>query len=169
MEIRVARPDDHDAIGDLTVDAYNGVNPHAMRGDYDAELRDVAARVAECTVFVAIDEDGTVIGSVTYVPGPHTSFSEFTDEDAAGIRMLAVDTARQGRGAGSALTEACIAQARLDGKRRLVLHSTELMRTARAMYARRGFRRDVDRDVWFDQEPFSPDEPFHLMAYVLDL
>jgi predicted N-acetyltransferase YhbS len=168
MEIRVARPDDYAAIGELTVDAYSAINPHAMRGDYDEELRDVSRRAKDCVVFVAVD-DGEVIGSVTYVPGPGTPMSEFDDADAAGIRMLAVAVRRQGAGAGRALTDACIARARGDGRRKIVLHSTELMKVARAMYERLGFRRAVDRDAWFSDPPFSADEPLHLIAYVLEL
>jgi predicted N-acetyltransferase YhbS len=168
MEIRTARPDDYDRIGQLTVDAYRDINPHAMGGDYDQELRDVSARVRDCVVLVAVD-DGDVVGSVTYVPGPNTSMSEFDDADAAGIRMLAVAVDRQGAGAGSALTQACLDRARAEGRRKIVLHSTELMKVARAMYERRGFRRAEDRDVWFAEPPFSPDEPLHLIAYVLEL
>jgi predicted N-acetyltransferase YhbS len=168
MDIREARPEDYAAIGNLTVEAYAAISPHAMGGNYDEELRDVAARVKECVVFVAVDGD-EVIGSVTYVPGPHTAFSEFDDEDAAGIRMLAVSVARQGAGAGAALTAACIDRARADGRRQIVLHSTDRMTVARAMYERRGFVRTVDRDVIFDGPPFSKEEPLHLLAYVLRL
>lgn len=169
MQIREARPEDFAAIGELTVTAYESINPHAMGGGYDEELRDVAPRVKECVVFVAEDDDGAVIGSVTYVPGPHTTFSEFDDADAAGIRMLAVDVTRQGSGAGRALTEACIARARAEGRGKIVLHSTDRMTVARAMYERRGFVRDIDRDVWFAEPPFDVGEPLHLMAYVLAL
>ncbi|HSB84753.1 MAG TPA: GNAT family N-acetyltransferase [Ilumatobacteraceae bacterium] len=168
MQIRVARPDDYDVIGDLTVDAYSAINPHAMRGDYDEELRDVSSRAKECVVLVAVDR-GEVIGSVTYVPGPDTPMSEFDDPDAAGIRMLAVAVRRQGAGAGRALTDACIERARRDGRKRIVLHSTELMTVARAMYERSGFARAIERDAWFSDPPFSEDEPLHLIAYVLEL
>ena len=169
MEIRAARPEDHEAIGQLTVDAYESVNPHAMKGDYDEELRAVAERTKECVVLVAVDDEGAVLGSVTYVPGPDTAMSEFDDLDAAGIRMLAVAIDRQGSGAGRALTEACIERARAAGRRKIVLHSTESMTVARAMYERRGFGRAPDRDVWVTDPPFLEAEPLHLLAYVLDL
>jgi predicted N-acetyltransferase YhbS len=169
VQIREAQPGDYAAIGDLTVHAYESINPHAIGGGYDEELRDVASRVKECAVFVAVDDDGVVVGSVTYVPGPHTSFSEFEDADAVGIRMLAVDVARQGSGAGRTLTDACIARARQEGRGKIVLHSTDRMTVARAMYERRGFVRDLDRDVVFTEPPFDRAEPLHLMAYVLAL
>lgn len=156
MQIREARPEEYAAIGQLTVEAYESINPHAMGGGYDDELRDVAQRVEECAVLVAVDADGAVVGSVTYVPGPHTSFSEFDDADAAGIRMLAVDVTRQGSGAGRALTDACIDRARAEGRGKIVLHSTDRMTVARAMYERRGFVRAPDRDAVFSDPPFDP-------------
>lgn len=38
-----------------------------------------------------------VVGAVTYVPDRDSADAEFDDADAAGIRTLAVDTARGGR------------------------------------------------------------------------
>ena len=59
-----------------------------------------------------------VLGGVTYVPGPGSPFAEFTDPDAAGIRMLAVADDAQGRGVGEALGRACIDRARAAGRPR---------------------------------------------------
>ncbi len=169
MEVRLARPDEFDVIGDLTVEAYAALADHDLLGDYEDELRDVAARAVDCEVLVAVDDHGTVLGSVTYVPGPHTALSEFADVDAAGIRMLAVGQAHQGLGAGRALTEACIERARRQGRGKIVLHSTELMKVARTMYERLGFVADVERDVWVTDPPFTEVAPFHLVGYVLSL
>ena len=80
----------------------------------------------------------------------------------AAFRMLAVDRAVQGRGAGRALVEACIARAKADGKHALVLHTTAWMKTAHRLYGRLGFERDPDRD-W----PIMPEVT--LLGYRLDL
>ena len=95
--------------------------------------------------------------------------SEFSDFDAAGIRMLAVDPRRQGLGAGRELLEHCVRRARDASRARVVLHSTPIMETARAMYLRHGFTRDESRDVFFSDEPYSETEPLHLMGYELVL
>jgi ribosomal protein S18 acetylase RimI-like enzyme len=95
--------------------------------------------------------------------------SEFADPDAAGLRMLAVGPQFQGAGAGRALTEACIARARGEGRRRIVLHSTPVMEVARAMYERLGFVATPGLDLFVTRPPYSDDEPLRLIAYVLEL
>ena len=159
MLIRPVRPDDHDAVGELTVAAYAGVEPATLETGYDDELRDVAARSAGVDILVAVDErsgrrtrdsgngaEGRILGAVTYVPGPDSPAAEFTDQDAAGIRMLAVAVDAQRRGVGEALTLACIERARAAGRRQVILHSTDNMTAAHQLYLRLGFERDTTLD-----------------------
>jgi len=169
MEVRRARPDEYDAIGELIVDAYRDLRGGATLGDYEQELRAVADRAAECVVLVGVDEGDVVLGTVTYVPGPDTGMSEFTDRDAAGIRMLAVRPSDQGKGVGKVLTDASISCARRDGYARIILHSTEIMRVARAMYERVGFVAAPDLDILITEPPHSTESPLRLIAYVLTL
>ncbi|MGZ4765711.1 MAG: GNAT family N-acetyltransferase, partial [Ilumatobacteraceae bacterium] len=75
----------------------------------------------------------------------------------------------QGSGVGRALTEACIERARRDGRRKIVLHSTELMKVARTMYEKLGFVAEPERDEWVTEPPFSEAQPLHLIGYVLTL
>jgi GNAT superfamily N-acetyltransferase len=151
MKIRPVRPDEYDKLGEITVAAYAAIDADALDDGYDEELRDVAGRVRDAEVIVAVDEDGTLLGGVTYVPGPNSATAEFTDLDAAGIRMLAVDPAAQRRGVGAALSRACLDRARDTGKAQVVLHSTDRMTTAHRLYERLGFARDLSLD-W---EPYS--------------
>jgi GNAT superfamily N-acetyltransferase len=169
MEIRPIQLDECEELGRLTVRSYRHLSGGEPLGPYEEVLADVNGRLEECEVLVAVDDSGQLMGGVTYVPGPATSMSEFSDEDAAGIRHLAVDPARQGSGAGRALVEACIARAREQRRARLRLHSTPLMARARAMYQRRGFVRAPEFDVFFTGESSSNEEPLHLMSYVLEL
>jgi GNAT superfamily N-acetyltransferase len=169
MKLRLALPGEYDAIGRVTAETYRDLLGAAAMGDYEEELHAVAERAADCVVLVAVDDQEELLGAVTYVPGPDTSMSEFADADAAGIRMLVVRPASQGAGIGRALTEACIARARREGRRKIVLHSTGPMTVARAMYQSLGFVADTDRDVVFTEPPYSVDEPLRLIAYVLTL
>jgi GNAT superfamily N-acetyltransferase len=148
VDIREVRPDEHEKLGELTVVAYGSVPGYAPEPDYELELRDVATRaVAPATaVIVAVDDDGTLLGGVTYVASPESPFAEHDAADAAGIRMLAVDPSGQGRGVGEALTVACIERARAEGRAALVLHSTTYMTTAHRLYGRLGFGRAPDLD-----------------------
>ena len=63
------------------------------------------------------------------------------------FRFLAVDPAARGRGVGRALFQACLERARAAGRRRMALHTTEWMITARAMYERAGFLREPEGDA----------------------
>ncbi len=149
MRIRPVRPDEYDALGELTVAAYAALDPHGL-GDYAHELRAVAARTEGAETLVAVDGDRRVLGGVTYVPGPESVWAEFDDADAAGIRMLAVAPDAQGRGVGESLSRACIDRARAAGRGQIVLHSTDWMPAAHRLYLRLGFVRDPAIDWEYD-------------------
>ncbi|MCW5635604.1 MAG: GNAT family N-acetyltransferase [Rubrivivax sp.] len=59
----------------------------------------------------------------------------------SGIRLLGVEPAQRGGGVGKALTLACIELARTAGHEQVVLHTTQPMQVAWAMYERLGFVR----------------------------
>lgn len=148
LRVRPVRPVEYAALGDLTVAAYARVDPATLDSAYADELRDIAGRAATAEVLVAVDESAgdAVVGGVTYVPGPGSPWAEFTEPDAAGIRMLAVAAGAEGRGVGQALTQACIDRARATGRGQLLLHSTDRMTTAHRLYVRLGFERDPSLD-----------------------
>jgi ribosomal protein S18 acetylase RimI-like enzyme len=99
---------------------------------------------------------------VTYVHGPDDPYSEELSEGEAGVRMLAVDPACHGRGAGRALTQVCIERARADGRRRIVLHTGDWMAAAEHLYESLGFERERAID-------FSPAPGIDLIGYAFDL
>jgi GNAT superfamily N-acetyltransferase len=151
MEIRLVRPEEYERLGALTVAEYTEVDARTVEADgdhehYAVELADVATRAGDADVLVAVDDDGKVLGGVTYVPGPESSSAEFDAPDTAGIRMLAVGSAAQGKGVGDALVRACISRATAAGKRHIALHSTDRMTTAHRLYQRLGFVRDETAD-----------------------
>lgn len=160
--IRPVRPEEYAALGELTVRAYHSLEGYADPDPYDARLRDVAGRAAVSCVAVAVDPDGTLLGGVTYVSGPEDPYSEDLREGEAGIRMLAVDPAHQGRGVGRALTEWCLERARSSSRSRMVLHTSFLMPGAIRLYERLGFVRTPNLD-------FSPVPGVHLIAYAYEL
>ena len=158
MEIREARSDEFETIGELTVEAYRAIG-HVDPG-YEDVLSDVADRARSASVLVA-DDAGRVIGAVTYVgnPGP---YAEFDGDGDAGIRMLAVDPTRQRAGTGQALVAHCVARARREGKTRVVLHSTPAMTAAHRIYGRLGFVRTPAID-------WQPTPTIELWGFVLEL
>jgi predicted N-acetyltransferase YhbS len=167
MEIRTIRQEEFDVLGRLTVEAYRALHGGESLGAYEDQLLDVSTRAADSLVLVALDEAGDVLGGVTYVPGAGRAMSEFADAEAAGMRMLAVRPDRQGAGVGRALTEACVARARAEGRARVILHSTDVMKVARAMYGRMGFVEAPELDVLVRDRPDA--DPLRLIAFVLSL
>ena len=151
VEIRETRTDaEVEAAGRVTVaanaefaptDPDDPFNPSWAR--YLAEMADAAARAAQGTLLVAV-EDGRVLGTVTLYLSP--GLMQWRPDDAM-FRLLAVDPAARGRGIGHALFQACLDRARAAGKRRMALHTTEWMATARAMYERAGFKRQPEGDI----------------------
>ena len=59
--------------------------------------------------------------------------------------MLGVDPDQRGRGVAQALMDACFAWAAKAGKTRMLLHTTQRMKAAQAMYESMGFERLPDR------------------------
>ncbi|MEO8638338.1 MAG: GNAT family N-acetyltransferase [Chloroflexota bacterium] len=156
MVIRAVLPSEHAAVGELVVDVYRSIIPDL--DEYADELRDVAGRAQAGVLIWVADVDGALAGTVSYVPGLGP-YAEFKDPRGAGIRMLAVLPAFQGRGIGEALVRACLDRARVDGRQRVYLDTTEWMDTAQRLYRRIGFVRAPELD-------WEPTPGLTLFAYV---
>ena len=145
MDVRPVRLEEYAEVGDLTVAAYRA-DGH-LRGTedfYEARLRDVAGRVAEAEVLVAIADD-RVVGTVTYCPYG-SAWSELAVPGEGEFRMLAVHPDGRGLGVGAALVEHCVTRSADAGHTGVVLCSLPDMRPAHRLYARLGFRRDPALD-----------------------
>jgi GNAT superfamily N-acetyltransferase len=141
--VRRNRPDSHAAAGAVCVAAYDPLLTGA-EDDYRDRLRDVATRAAQAEVWVAVLEE-TVVGVVTYCP-PGSPWREIGRDDEGEFRMLAVDPAAQGAGAGTALARLCEERAREHGARGMALSSLATMAAAHQVYGRLGYARDPERD-----------------------
>lgn len=158
--LRRARPDELDAVGRLTVEAYVEGGVIAADAPYLAFLGDAHHRDAEGEVWVAVDDRG-VVGTVTFVEHGST-LSEVSRKGEAEIRSLAVAPTAAGAGLGEALTRLMVARARERGCAALVLSSLTTMHAAHRIYERLGFVRLPERD-------WSPVEGVSLVAYTLTL
>ncbi|MGH8828049.1 MAG: GNAT family N-acetyltransferase, partial [Jiangellaceae bacterium] len=145
FSIRPARADDYDDIGSITVDAYvsDGFIPagHA----YTTHLADAAGRADAATLLVAVDGEGTTLGSVTFCRAG-SALAELSLPGEAEFRMLAVTPSARGRGVGEALVRACLQLARKHGDRAMVLSTQAEMTSAHRIYGRLGFTRLPERD-----------------------
>jgi GNAT superfamily N-acetyltransferase len=158
IDIRPALPEEYDAVGELTVDAYS--HDGYVRGDYAMTLRAAADRAAKAELWVATDSSG-LLGTVTYCP-VGSVYREIGLDDEGEFRMLGVAGRARGLGVGTALTERCIERTRELGLHRLVMSSATYMTTAHRIYERLGFVRTPDRD-------WSPIAGVDLFAFALDL
>jgi len=148
-EVRAARVAEYGRVGELTIAAYQTLPVDHLWGGYAEEILDTETRAKGADILVAT-VDGVVIGSVTYV-GDHTSaWSEWTQPGEAQFRLLAVDPAARGKGAGVALVHACVDRARA-ARQPVVIHTTRWMQTAQRMYERFGFVRTPARDATYEQ------------------
>jgi ribosomal protein S18 acetylase RimI-like enzyme len=150
MEIREATPDEHDLVGRITADAYREFFDASGRdpdGHYLQKIAAVAERAGRTVILVAI-VDGAPIGSLTLELGTRVDAdADPLQDNRAHIRMLGVEPAARGHGAGRALMEAAEARAIAAGKTEMTLNTTRLMTAAQAMYASMDYERLPDETL----------------------
>jgi pimeloyl-ACP methyl ester carboxylesterase/predicted N-acetyltransferase YhbS len=153
LVVRDAHADEFDAVGRMMVAAYSrleGFPSPESQPDYYRLLAQIGEQTAkpDTRILVAL-EQGRIAGAVVFY-GDMAQYGSggaaTAEKEAAGFRFLAADPAARGRGVAKALVETCVESARAAGRRRLVIHSTEAMRAARAIYVARGFARAADLD-----------------------
>lgn len=159
--MRPAEPQEYDAVGALTARAYLGSGLVPDGSDYDVTLRRAADRAEHSELLVAVDADGQLLGTVSFVRAG-SPYAEVSREGEAEFRMLAVDQPARGRGVGRLLAQACIDRARADGVEALVICTATNMAPAHSLYEALGFTRLPERD-------WRPIPSVLLLAYRLEL
>ena len=160
LTIRTATPADQDALVALTIDAYSvyaAMIPPEFWAGYRENILETLGHDGNFTRIVA-ERDGELVGSVLY----RSSADE--EPDAAMIRLLAVAPTAQGQGVGRRLMEECLARARQEGAAAMILHTTDMMQAAMALYAQLGFVRAPELDF----KPFPPEMETQLDATLRD-
>src|SRR4051812_47156624 len=142
MEVRIAAPHEHPALGELCVRAYRHLG--SVSDGYAAKLRDVAGRADSAHVLAAVNRHG-LLGCVTVILD-ESPWREISGPGEGEFRMLAVDPAAQGRGIGRALVEASVDVICAAGRERVVISSATDMTSAHRLYERLGFTRAPARD-----------------------
>jgi GNAT superfamily N-acetyltransferase len=165
--VRPARTAELAEIGALTAEAYRAdglLDEHELPVDaaYEAKLLDAARRADEAELWVAVDDDSVVLGTVTWCPVGSPWRQLALAEHQAEFRMLSVAPAGRRRGVARALVEACLARARQDRMTEMVLWSHPRMLGAHALYLALGFERAYDLDG-------SPVPGVHLWGFRLRL
>jgi ribosomal protein S18 acetylase RimI-like enzyme len=141
--VRRARLEDLDAVGEVTVAAYEEFTL-GPEDPYLDHLRDAARRDREAELWVA-ELDGALVGTVTMTP-EGSAWREIGEPGEGEFRMLAVAPAARGRGVGEALTRLVLDRFREAGAHSVVMSSLATMSTAHRVYGRLGFERLPQRD-----------------------
>jgi ribosomal protein S18 acetylase RimI-like enzyme len=157
VRIRLCRPEDLSAVGEVTVAAYADFTL-GPTDPYIARLRDAASRAQQAELWLA-EDNGAVLGTVTVCP-PDSVWREISRPGEGEFRMLAVAPQARGRGVGEALARFAIDRLAAQGAHAVVLSSLSTMHAAHRLYERLGFRRDAERD-------WTPAPGVELLAYVL--
>lgn len=148
-------------MGELRVSAYRALGLLSGGDGYAETLRRFGFGGGDCTVLVAVDDDDSILGTITLEP--FEAASELAqDNTEADIRAFAVAAQAQGKGVGRRLLLAVIERAEKQGLRRLRLCTNPAMAAAQHLYAATGFARTPELD-------FSPVATLTLRAYELDL
>jgi len=164
IEIRDARKDEFDQLGDIRVEAYLADGFLSPQSTYAQRLRELGADGLD-HVLVAVQPNGSsrgrIIGTVMLQGWPQGG-EILAGPDEAEIRALAVSPDARGAGVGSALLAAVIERAASEGIRHLVLLTQAEMKAAHRLYEKAGFARLAERD-------WSPEAGVTLLAYGLPL
>ena len=152
IHIRDIKAGELETLGSLMVDVYANLDRFptpAEQPAYYEMLKNIGAFTEKpnTRVLVALSADSEIAGGIVYFSDlrQYGSGGSATKEiNASGIRLLAVRS--DFRGAGKALTQACIDLARESGNQQILLHTTKAMQVAWGMYRRLGFVRSEDLD-----------------------
>ena len=142
MIIRPVEPQEYGELGALTLDAYTTLDGHVDEPEYEVELADVRSRAEapDTLVLVAVDDDGRLLGGVTYVLDRTSPFAE-KRTGGRGLDPHAGGGAERHKAGAWARRSSSPASPgpNEDGKAALVLHTTPWMTTAHRLYEGLGF------------------------------
>jgi predicted N-acetyltransferase YhbS len=163
------------------LEPYRGSGSDWILDPYLAELVDVNPRFAQSEVLVA-EQGGRIVGTIAFYADVRLEGWSNLPAGWAGFRALAVAPSMRGAGIGEALVQCCIERTRDVGAETLGIHTISVLTDAVSLYERLGFvrcpefdlraadifpseraeemvalafRRDVDCDARFRNEPYS--------------
>lgn len=150
IELRLAKPDEYAAAGKVAGDGYAAdgllTGADGTEDHYEPLLRDAATRAEQAELVVAVDEAGSVLGTVTWCPVGSPWRELATRDDQGEFRMLSVRPDARRQGIARALVEWCIERARAERLNEIVMCSLTIMRPAHSLYAALGFARAPELD-----------------------
>ena len=154
LEIREVQRHEYELLGKLMVEVYSGLDGFPTpneQPDYYEMLANMGSftEQKDTQVLIALSAEGKLLGGVVYfsdMAGYGSGGTATAEKNASGIRLLGVDPKSRGAGVGKALTNFCIRLASDQGHSQVILHTTQAMQVAWALYRKLGFERSQDLD-----------------------
>jgi len=144
---RLARPDELDAVGELTLRSYrDGGVLSGDEDDYAQVLVDAPGRAAVAQIYVLRGPADELLATVTLAAAGEP-FADVATGGELEMRMLAVDPTAQGRGVATAMVAFAVEEARRRGLDALAISVIDRNEPALRLYRRLGFVRRPERDV----------------------
>ena len=151
IRIRAALPTEYPEIDRLIDAAY--AHDYGEDEHDDDPMHRSAVRAETFDVWIAADEDGELLGSVTTRRSGGPPLHEDVADDELDLRLLGVSASARRRGIAAALMRHVFAEARIQGFAAVVLKTAPNMRGAHRLYDALGFERVPERDgLWIDGE-----------------
>ena len=161
LDIRGIKSEESERLGQLMMAVYSTLKGFPTQEEQPAYYQMLAnighfARQKDTQVLVAISANQEMAGGVVYF-GDMTKYGSggtaTSEKNASGIRLLGVHPNYRGAGIGKALTHACIQLAKDRGHSQVILHTTQAMQVAWALYQQLGFQRSTDLDFVQEKLP----------------
>jgi putative acetyltransferase len=137
VRIRGAVPEDAPSIASVLLESFMEYKALYTREGFDATTplsAQVQSRMEEGPVWVALDDDDAVVGTVSVVPKGESLY----------VRGMAIVPAARGRRIGESLLMRVESFAFERGFKRMFLSTTPFLGRAIQLYERYGFRRSVE-------------------------
>lgn len=159
LDIRLARPDEHEVVDALVTGAYaHDYGP----SEHTSPMHSAAIRAERFDVWVAHAPEGSLLGSITTRRKGGPSLHEDVVAHEFDLRLLAVSPEARRRGIGAALMRFVAAEAERQGFDAVVLKTAPNMVGAHRLYESLGYVRDPERTALI----IGGERMFELFTYV---
>ncbi len=151
LVIRRPSPEEYPEIDRLIEESY--AHDYGPSDPHDDPVYRSAVRDRDYEVWVAVDADGRLLGSVTLRAPGGPPLHEDVAERELDLRLLGVAPSARRRGVAAALMRQAAVRAAETGRAAVVLKTAPNMRGAHRLYEALEFSRAPERDgLWIDGE-----------------
>lgn len=165
FKIQEASASDWVAIADITQIANQQYASEAdpnFWGPFEQTTREMLLSEKDIVRLAAWDDD-EIVGSVIYCPPYEKEIAgQVVRNPYPEMRLLSVSPQHRDKGLATKLIEVCEQRANDENVEAITLHTTRLMKVAKAMYEKRGYTR-------FPQIDFEPSSGFVVWGYIKQL